>query len=321
MILLNTMLESMYSEAGAEIVPVSKFTTNTDATHKHETRASFFSRTQAKLAKNEVVILRCTREYMSYFADYEDWLSCGAIVVTPMRTFVVEIDDSEAPIESMRVHFSKSSDDLCGCGICDGPDRDITCFRCWNGVCKRCFARTHVNARANPDIWPCPFCRASTDIETITRNIPYETCATGKFALPAIRDSMNALGLDETQLCVSGCIVEGGASSSTGYHDRSLPIKLRAMRNSRGGGGRRRRAKTRVWLETDHSGLVIELLQTPGTVFLVGDIPHMCESVDCDNMHGDPDKGRAYVVSDTGEALEMVDMFGPESARVRAWDV
>lgn len=301
-------------------MPPSKFVSRT---HHHEPHSSLFARIRSQLAKAEVVIVRCTREYMTAFAEYEEWLSCGAIVITSTRTFVVGLEDTAAAIESMRVHYAKNPEDLCGCGICDGPDRDIACFRCWNGVCKRCFARTHVNSRSDPEIWRCPFCRDVTDVDGVTRNLPYVLRASGKKALAAIRDTMLALGVNETELNVSGKIVD--EHEIVGYHDRSLTVTLRAPRPNGGGngaaGGRRRRRPMRVWLETEHSGLVMELLQTPRTVFLVGVIPHLCDNVECDVLHGHPDEGRAYMVSSAGEALEMVEMFGPVSARIRAWDV
>jgi hypothetical protein len=323
MTLVTAMLESMFTSKGAKILPASAYArgfshvshVSHNSHNSNETHAACFERIRASLAADQVVIFRCTREFMTAFDEYDDWLACGAFVITPKRVFVVGLNDIDAAVESLRVHYTRSADDLAGCAICDAPNRDVECTRCWNGVCKRCFARTHVNARTNADSWVCPFCRDTTDTYSAVQDIRFEVRATGKRALPAIRDTMRSLACDETQLCVSGHLPDG---VWPGHHERTLAVKLRTIPGHTTRGGRHRRSRKLVWLETSNTALISQLLRTPGTVFLVGEIPHVCDNPDCEKLHGDLDAGRAYLVGPKGEVLEMVDMFGPRSAVVRA---
>ena len=285
-------LADMYTRAGAKIVGGTQDQTITDANALELARKG--------LDKREVEIVPCAIGLLGAFDTYFDWFACGAVVITSTAVLWPELYHVEETLTSLRTHFGKSASDLLGCDVCTGPCRDVTCRRCWHGLCKRCFAHTHLHARTS--LWRCPFCRAEADVESVVCDMDFEARRTGKSSLPVIRDEMVRLNATETQIVISGDILSG---ERAGSYDRSTWASLQVVRKRRRGSTRTRK---RVLFDTLDLELVQTLLRTPGTVFTVGEIPFYCNG--CDRSHGDLDAGGAFMVTTTG-VDELVGAFAP----------
>ena len=314
---LHSRLEAAVADANMHLAEPEK--------RQGEALASYWNRMQTAANDKNVILLKCTHQFQSAFENYSDWLHCGVILLLRGQAHFLNIHNAQEEVASMRVLLAKDPEEALQCSVCQDAQLDIACRRCWAGMCRSCFASCAIHG-SNLESWSCPKCRITSPMECMVNSIPHETrCLNTTKAFGVIKGIMRELGVSKTTLTVHAlkfANVEDdemddedwcSGDSSTEHVQEHLVITQVKI------------SKNRVFIQNQDWRPIANLLHTPGTTLVIGDIPHKCsccQDIVSAGKHIQGDwtkKGRVLFVERGGRLSERVDMFGCFTATVRSW--